>query len=215
MERFIELPRGLRGGEFRAQSFDEASNTIEVCWTTGATVRRQSWLDGPYDEELLVEPGAVRLERLNAGAAFLDTHSSWSCNDVLGSVVPGSARLQGGEGVARVQLTKAESAADTVQKIKEGVIRSVSVGYMRHKVEKIESDDGKVPIWRVVDWEPYEISAVPVPADSGAQIRSSEQSADAMFRCIIRDGSPESHVLRTRMSMRARAVGIKRLEAIQ
>lgn len=204
MERIIELPRGLRGGQFRAQSFDEASNTIEVCWTTGATVRRYSWLEGPFDEELVVSSVAVRLERLNAGAAFLDTHSSWSCNDVLGAIVPGSARLQGGEGVARVQLTTAESAADTVQKIKEGVIRNVSVGYIRHKVEKTEADDGTVPVWRVVDWEPFEISAVPVPADAGAQIRSAEQRAEAMFRCFYKDSAPSRTVLRARMEMDAR-----------
>jgi HK97 family phage prohead protease len=208
MERLIELPRGLRGGEFRAQSFDEASNTIEVCWTTGATVRRQSWLDGPYDEELVVSASAVRLDRLNAGASFLDTHSQWSCNDVLGSVVPGSAELQRGEGIARILLTSAASAADTVQKIKEGVIRNVSVGYLRHKVEKIESDDGKVPIWRVVDWEPYEISAVPVPADGGAQIRSADRQTQDMFRCLMSDRDPSPAVLRARMEIAASSARI-------
>lgn len=204
MEHVIELPRGLRGGEFRAQSFDEASNTIEVCWTTGATVRRYTWLDGSIDEELIVSASAVRLDRLNAGASFLDTHSSWSCKDVLGSVVPGSARLQGGEGIARVLLTSAADAADTVHKIKEGVIRSVSVGYIRHKIEKTEADDGTVPVWRVVDWEPFEISAVPIPADAGAQIRSAERQAEPIFRCHLHDDSPSRAVLRARMEMDVR-----------
>lgn len=207
MERLIDLPPVLCGAELRAQSFEEASNTIEVRWTTGAIVRRQSWMDGPYDEELVVEPSAVRLGRLNSGAPFLDTHSSYSLSDILGSVVPGSARLENGAGIARIQLSTAPGAADAVHKIKEGVIRNVSVGYIRHVIEKTESDTGAVPLWRVIDWEPYEISPVPVPADPGAQIRSA--STNEKFRCLARDGSPSSAVLRARMAMRALNAGYR------
>src|SRR5213593_2803582 len=107
MERRIELPRATRGAEVRAQSFNEADNTIEVCWTTGATVRRRSWIDGPYDEELIVSANAVRLDRLNAGAPLLNTHSDWDLSDVIGSVVPGSATISKGQGIARVKLSSA------------------------------------------------------------------------------------------------------------
>jgi HK97 family phage prohead protease len=189
MNRTIDLPKQLRGAEVRAASFDEAENTIDVVWTTGATVRRRSWFDGPYDEELVVEPGAVRLERLNAGAPLLDTHSDWSLKDVIGSVVPGTARLARGEGLAMVKLSRAPSFADIVQNIRDGIIRNISVGYIIHRVEKIEADDGSVPVWRVVDWEPIEVSAVPVPADPGAQIRS--VSGARTFPCeLISAGGP-------------------------
>lgn len=209
MERIIELPRALRGAQVRAASFDEGDNTIDVVWTTGATVRRRSWTDGPYDEELVVAPDAVRLDRLNAGAPFLNTHSDWSLGDVIGSVVPGTARLQGGEGLATVKLSRAASFADIVQNIRDGIIRNISVGYIIHRVEKIEADDGSVPTWRVVDWEPIEVSAVPVPADPGAQIRASRSETAALFRCRFRETAAPTHVVRARMAMKARRAGIR------
>ncbi len=159
-------------------------------WSTGARVRRRSWTDGPYDEELVVTPEAVRLDRLNAGAPLLNTHASWSLADVIGNVVPGSARIVGGEGVCRAALSKAPGDADIVQKIRDGNITNISVGYRIHKVEKIEGLDGAPALWRVVDWEPFEISAVPIPADPGAQFRS-EDGADqreapaGAFPCLL------------------------------
>ncbi|MFC5391209.1 prohead protease/major capsid protein fusion protein [Bosea vestrisii] len=162
-----------RAAEVRASSFDEADNTIELVFTTGAKVRRYSWSEGAYDEELVVDGGSVRLGRLNAGAPFLDTHSDYRLASVLGSVVPGSARVEKGKGYAKVVLSKRDEVRGVVQDIRDGVIRNVSVGYRYHKVEKTDGQDGDPALWRVVDWEPLEISAVPIPADPGAQVRSS------------------------------------------
>jgi hypothetical protein len=206
MESIIELPRQTRGAEVRASSFNEADNTIDVVWAAGAVVRRSSWRDGPYDEELVMTPAAVRLERLNAGAPFLNTHADWSLEDVIGSVVPGSARIQNGQGVAKVKLSMAPGDADNVAKIRDGIIRNISVGYISHRIEKIEAE-GEIPLWRVVDWEPLEISAVPVPADPGAQVRSASSETANLFRCVMRDASPSPHVVRARMAMAQRRAG--------
>lgn len=207
MTHVIELPRVTRGAELRAASFNEADNSIECCWTTGATVRRMSWRDGAYDEELIVSPNAVRLERLNAGAPLLNTHSEWSLSDVLGAVVPGTARIEKGLGFARVALSKAPGDADIVQKIKDGIIRNISVGYIRHRIEKIEKD-GETPIWRVVDWEPHEISAVPVPADAGSQFRSAGGGKNTpLFPCTVIGG--DFSAARARLRMRALSAGLR------
>lgn len=207
MTHVIDLPRAMRGAELRAASFDEADNTIECCWTTGATVRRMSWREGPYDEELVVSPNAVRLDRLNAGAPMLNTHSDWSLSDVIGAVVPGSARISKGIGLARVALSKAPGDADIVQKIRDGIIRNVSVGYIRHQIEKVEKD-GEIPVWRIVDWEPHEISAVPVPADAGSQFRSAGSAKDmALFPCTMIGAGLEA--ARARMRMRVRRFGAR------
>ncbi|MDV2988159.1 UNVERIFIED_CONTAM: HK97 family phage prohead protease [Methylobacteriaceae bacterium AG10] len=185
-----------RDARVQPDSFDADSNTIEIVWTTGASVRRYSWWDGEeYDEVLSLEPGAVRLERLNAGAPFVDTHSTYCLDNVIGSVVPGTAKIEDGRGVATILLSAAPGVADTVQKIREGVIRNISVGYWLHKVVKTEADDGSVARHEVVDWEPLEISAVPVPADAGSQIRSAEgEEGEAMTRssCLIVTRSPAS-----------------------
>lgn len=175
----IELPPERRSIEVRAASFEEASNSIEVIWTTGATVRRFDWRGGTYyDEELVVSPNAIRLDRLNSGAPFLDTHDDWTLASVIGSVVPGSAVVKAGVGLARIQLSVAPEHEGIVANIKAGVIRNISVGYRAHRIEKIEGDDGGVATWRLVDWEPLEISAVPVPADAGSMIRSEQRKGD-------------------------------------
>lgn len=212
MSQMVQMPRETRAAEVRANSFDEAANTIEIVWTTGATVRRYSWECGPYDEILEVSAKSVRLERLNAGAPFLNTHSSYDLSQVIGSVVPGSAKIEGGRGTATILLSRAQADADIVQKIRDGVIRNVSAGYIRHEIVKTESDDGKVPVWRVTDWEPCEISAVPIPADPGAQTRSS----GTLFPCVVTQAERAAptaasliETVATRLRMNARRLGLK------
>lgn len=169
-------PLTHRSGALRSASFDPDTNTIEVVFTTGAAVRRIDPLDGTeFDEVLSLAPGAVRLDRLNAGAPFCDSHATDRLAAVLGSVVPGSARIEGARGSCRIQLSRAPGVADTVLKIREGVIRNVSVGYWTHRAELTERPDD-VLLLRVTDWEPLEISAVPVPADAGSQIRAARRT---------------------------------------
>ncbi len=175
----------IRAADLAPSSYSEADNTVEVVWSTGAPVRRYDWESGRYyDEVLSMDPSAVRLGRLNGGASFLDSHGKYSLSSVIGSVVPGTARIEDGTGLARIKLSSAPRDADTIVKIREGVIRSVSVGYVCHRIEKIVSDPNanQTDQWRVTDWEPYEISAVPVNADAGAVVRA--QGAEA-FPCEI------------------------------
>lgn len=161
-----------RSALFRPASYREADNSIEVVWSIGAAGLRFDWLDGGYYiEELSMKPGAVRLERLNAGAVLLDSHAAGSLKAVLGSVVPGSARIADGKGTARVRLATTPDVADTNAKIIDGHIRSLSVSYHVHEFERTEKV-GEHPHMLATDWEPTEISMVAVPFDAGAQVRS-------------------------------------------
>ncbi len=202
MTQVIQMPLMRRDAELRAESFDESSFTMDCCWTTGSTGRRMSWLDGAYDEELIVSANAVRLGRLNAGASLLDAHAGYSCAAVIGCVVPGTARLEKGQGLAKVQLSRAPGDADIVQKIRDKIIRNMSVGYVRHQIEKIEKD-GAVPLWRVVDWEPYEISAVPIGFDAGAQFRGATPG-QLLFPCRVA-GITAAQAMQLRLRLAAMA----------
>lgn len=161
--------------------------TIEVVWTTGAIVQRRRWQGWDdvveFDEELVVAPGSVRLERMQGGVPFLDTHHGWSLENVLGSVEPGSVRIEGGHGLARVRLTDAPDAEPAIRRVLERHV-SISVGYRVHRYE-ITKREGQREHWRAVDWEPLEISAVPMPADPGAHIRAGESRPDALDRCLL------------------------------
>lgn len=178
--RTINLPRHARAALVRADTFDTERNTVELVFTTGADVLRCDYFDGNYIERLETGADNVRLERMNAGAAFLDTHNAYELGAVIGSVVPGSARMDAGKGVCRVQLSRSQRAADTVQDIRDGVINNISVGYNVYAFTRTEASDGSPAIMVATDWEPVEISAVPVPADPGAQIRAATRSASGL-----------------------------------
>lgn len=184
----------MRAAELAPASFDAADSTVDLVWTTGADVRRISYRDGPYIERLVVSAAAIRLGRLNAGAPFLNAHASGDLADIIGAVVPRTARLAAGLGHARVKLSADPAHAGIVANIRNGVIRNVSVGYAIHAVDKREADNGTTPVWRVTDWEPFEISAVPIPADAGAQIRAATR---------------EPTIAAARMRMAGRAAGIQ------
>lgn len=131
---------------------------------------------------------------------------------MLGSVVPGSARIDKGKGYAKVLLSKREEVRGIVTDIRDGVIKNISVGYRYHKVEKTDGQDGDPALWRVVDWEPLEVSAVPIPADAGAQFRSakSEPPARGFDFEIIRSAPLTASAVRTRMRMRAAGLALAR-----
>jgi hypothetical protein len=182
----IDLP--VMGRAAALQSVNEDARTVEVVWTTGSQVRRYSWMrDEEFDEELVVEPSALRLERMNSGAPFLESHNAYSLRSVLGVVVEGSVRIEGGKGYATVRISDRDEVEPIWRDIKAGIIRNVSAGYRVHKFERVakadRTDGGQRALYRAVDWEPMEISAVAIGADPGAHIRSNEPSA--LAPCVI------------------------------
>jgi len=183
-ETTIDLPALSREAHLRAETVDEAARTVEIVWTSGATVRRNRLFQDAIDEELSVDPDAVRLERLNAGAPFLNTHRAGSLESVLGVVEAGSARIENGLGTATIRFSERAEVEPVFRDIAAGIIRNVSVGYRVHRYD-IEKRDGAPELWRAIDWEPLEISAVPIGADPGAQVRSGDSQAEVLSPCIL------------------------------
>lgn len=206
----LHAPSFARAAEIG--SYDPADNSVELIWTTGAAVRRRDWRSGEYYSEILiVTPEAVDLSRLNAGAPLLDTHNDGSVRTVIGSVVPGSARIEGGKGYARVQLSTAAGDADAVEKIRTGIVRNVSVGYSLTRVQVIEKDDGDDE-WRVIAWQPFELSAVPVGADPGAHFRARSEGEACEF-IDLPDGASAARAERRRVETIAELSSELKLEA--
>ena len=61
-----------RAADLLPATIDEQDRSIEVVWSTGSRVRRQPLFGEPFDEELSMDPGSVRLDRLNAGGPRVD-----------------------------------------------------------------------------------------------------------------------------------------------
>ena len=110
----LNLPLITREASLRLVRGEGDDMTIDVIWTTGATVQRrryEGWDDVvEYDEELVVTPGAVRMDRLNAGAPFLDSHRSWGLESVVGAVLPGTDADAGTAGAGAAAVLPAAAA---------------------------------------------------------------------------------------------------------
>ena len=193
----IELqPLTLRA-EVRADSIDLEERTVEVIFSTGAEVMRFDWMRGTrYVETLSLDPKHVRLGRLNNSAPLLDSHSAYSIGDVLGVVVPGTARIDKGKAKAQVRFSRREDVEEVWQDVRDGIVRHVSVGYRVYKYQRTPAaDDTQVELRHAVDWEPYEISAVPMGADDAATIRSAKTQATNPCLLVTRTTQEERPVM--------------------
>lgn len=190
-ERRVEMPLLTRDAANTVDtatraSIDPDARTVEVIFSAGAEVKRRDWWDGgTFVEKLDLSPSAVRLDRLNSGnAPVLDSHDSWSLDAHLGSVVAGSASVDGKQGVAKLQFPAAgvdEKADRIFAKIEAGQLSRVSIGYAVHLWEELR-EEGRLLERTARDWEPYEISFVSIPADPHAGVRSE----DRLITCTIR-----------------------------
>jgi hypothetical protein len=159
-------------------SLDDGERTIDLIAATDTPVRRREYdffgdVERTYDEVLDMSPGSVRLERMNNGAALLDSHDYYSgTRAMIGAIVPGSAKVRDGKLTASAKFSRSENGDRAFQDAKDGILRSVSVGYLIHQLEI--DDTVSPPMHRITDWEPHEISAVAIPADRNAGFRSAQ-----------------------------------------
>lgn len=173
------LPSAIR-------TLDVEARTVELVWSTGAEVLRNSPGVGHFYEVLSMSPAHIRLGRLNAGASFLDSHRQFGLESRLGGVVPGSAVVKGGEGRCVVKLSRSPLGDRVLSDLADGIRLSVSVGYKVHRFERTDGEDGELPTMRAIDWEPMEVSAVTIPADAGAMARQvSPQTYEAVVERAV------------------------------
>lgn len=163
---------------FRALSGEGNERSYELSFSSEQPVER--W----YGPEILDHSdGCVNLENLERGASVLFGHRTDSVDCVIGHVT--KAWVENGRGKAVIQLDDDESTAKVQKKIDSGSLTGVSVGYTIDSVEEVKAGkkslDGRFegPCYVAKRWTPYEISIVPVPADSTVGVgRSMDDDAD-------------------------------------
>jgi hypothetical protein len=165
-------------------SVDAKERTVDLAFTTGAKGKRSGWLGDEWFEELEVSPSALRMDRLNSGAPLLDSHRAGALGNQIGVVV--RAWIEKGVGMATVKFSDRAEVQGIWKDVQDGIIRNVSVGYRVHKWADVTEGDDKIKTYRAVDWEPMEVSLVPIGFDAGAQVRSAENSP---FTTIIESPS--------------------------
>jgi len=154
-----------------AGSIDEEARTVEIAASSEYPVPR--W----FGTEILDHGvGAVRLDRMKAGAPVLDMHSRW---EQIGVVE--DAWLEGGRLRARVRFSRGEHAEPIWQDVVDGIRRNVSVGYQIFEMV-LQSRDDSGEVYRITDWEPYEVSFVSVAADPTVGVGRSHSVSNIKVR---------------------------------
>ena len=154
---------------------NDQARTADLVWTSGAPVLRYDWYnDRYYNEVLSLDSKHVRMGRLQSGRApLLNTHSRWDLSSVMGVVR--SADLAGEEGTCVVEFSKRTDVEPYFQDVVDKIIGNVSVGYTVYQYDRIPPEQPGQPwTYLAIDWEPTEVSLVPIGADADAGVRSDD-----------------------------------------
>ncbi|WP_417723936.1 HK97 family phage prohead protease [Salipiger sp.] len=111
-----------RSAEVRVNSYNPDTRTFSAVIATATPVLRQD-AQGPYLE--ILPPDAFDLAAQNL--PVLDSHNTRTVRAVLGRTL--SIRREGNEIVAEIQLSSAEDVAPVGQRIADGTLRGISIGY--------------------------------------------------------------------------------------
>lgn len=190
-EQKVSLPLVTREAPFIPSTLDSEKRTVELVFTTGARALRFDWWDGEYFwEELSMDPAHVRMGRLQNGAPLLNSHQRFNLDDQIGVVE--KASLKGNEGFATVRFAKDEKSDEIFQKVADKIVRNVSIGYNIYRMIEQEQVDPATgyKVFRAVDWEPSEISLVPVGADDQAKVRENSQKRNECILIRSAEGEP-------------------------
>lgn len=157
-ERFMTIER---------TAVDVEKRTVQIALSSEEPVER--W----YGMEILDHsPGACDLSRMNDGAPMLWMHN-W--DEQVGVIL--SAQMDPDKKCrAIVQISRNALGEEKLRDITDGILRKVSVAYMFAEdafVQEIDPATGKQakdadgrPLYRIMQWQPYEVSFVTVPADN-------------------------------------------------
>ncbi|MEX8520067.1 MAG: phage major capsid protein [Leptothrix sp. (in: b-proteobacteria)] len=152
------------------KAIDTKARTVQLAFSSETPA--EQW----FGTEILDHgPESVDLGRLNDGGALLLNHDPCEQIGVVEQASIGEDRV----GRAVVRFGNGADASEVFQDVQDGIRRHVSVGYRIHKMMQMVDPDGDNDEYRVVQWEPYEISIVAIPADPTVGVG---RSADVAFR---------------------------------
>ena len=154
---------------FAPPSANDDARTIDAVWYTGAKVPRFDWRSGE-EYDLILDMKGCRMDRLNNGGPLLDSHSAYGVESQLGVVRKAWAKK--GTGLATLQFSKRDAVTPIWNDVKGGIIQNLSPGMWIYKKVDTTPKGQERKEFTATDWEPFEISLVPVPADAATTFMS-------------------------------------------
>lgn len=202
-----KLPMQVREFAIDRSVIDKENRLVSLSFSSDYAVER------PWGTEILAHgPGNVRMGRLNNSAPLLVNHD---IDKHIGVIE--SARIQDGKGKAVVRFSNSSFGAEVFQDVQDGIRTSTSVAYKIHKMQKEKQLDATV--YRITDWEPFEVSIVTIPADPTVGVGRSFVLQARRFPVEILEGNfsgvalLESNVSAAVQQIRDRAAAEARTEA--
>ncbi len=170
---------------FDNESINEEERTIDLVWTTGHKGLRKTSAGFQYYEQLDVSNEAIDQTRI-VGGPLLAIHDLKNLDSVIGVIE--SVRVIPEERIGRgkVRFAKDEFSERVFQKVKDKILRNVSVGYDINDVKNISQKGDEIPTVLVKRWTPMEFSVVPIGFDPGANFRSQEQDYETEIEIEVK-----------------------------
>ncbi|MET4309001.1 HK97 family phage prohead protease [Bradyrhizobium sp. RT4b] len=186
------LPLERRHAVPRPRSFDPEALTIEAVIASNTPVRRRN-AQGEFLE--ILDPAGLDIATTR-GASVLSNHNSGSLDAVLGSL--DDVRVEGDQVIGRVRFSSRPEIAAVVQDVRDGILRSLSVGYAVDEWKPGKDANGQRTM-TAVKWSIREASFVAVPADPTARTRATDPNGS-----VVPDGTTDTRAIRS-LGLRAGA----------
>lgn len=163
-------------------SVDEDARTCVVVFSTGDLIPHWVKLNGTHQRMMTrvqVSDEALDLDYLQRAGPVLDSHSQYSARAVLGCV--DRAWVEAGQAKAEIRFTRAEDVEPIWQRVADGALRNVSMGFVpiQHEITQETIDGETVDVMLFTLIRPTEISMVAIGADSGAHVQVDTQKEEA------------------------------------
>lgn len=172
-----------RAARARPESWNPEALTFEAVAATPTPVQRRD-ARGPYLEVLTA---STLVDNPQRDLPVFDAHRGGSARATIGVVQ--TLRREGETVVAVLRLSQAEDVAPIMQRVADGTVRHVSVGYQVTGWREITDDEGR-RIKTPTGWAITEISLVPNPADPNARIRGNTEAPAESARAGSRADRP-------------------------
>jgi HK97 family phage prohead protease len=180
---------GFRRAMAGVRILDAEKRTVELSFSSEQPVQR--W----FGTEILSHAeGAVDMDWINSGnAPLLWMHDG---RTQIGVVESAAHDVKGKRTTAVVRLANDDEGTKFLNRVKDGIIKNVSVGYSisawsRTTTETDDPDEDSNDIYTATRWRPHEISLVSTPADETVGVG---RSGNTLVRC------PDTKTLPTNLS---------------
>lgn len=170
------------GADFTATRAADDAKRVTLSFPASSEAPVERWFG---TEVLSHEAKAIRMDRLQAGAAPLLFNHDWS--DPVGMI--NGARVKDGRLYVDATMFSTARAQEVATMVEQG-LRNVSIGY---EIEEL-TEDPKRAVFTATRWSPLEVSVVTIPADPGVGIGRGQDESQLkpvrMVRAVTHPAAP-------------------------